>query len=279
MSDKDNYGDEDMVFGHVKCVSRRRKLGYIKNDTFIQTEPYFLSSLPAWHQSYFTESQRAYTAEAKRVLRYTALAIRDVTRVMSIRDLCLLLFPYPACWWDREKFKHAIFDAVRLNNFKLRENDWGSGKDACKPWLECQGDRVELEAMEFAAKRGWLLDYDFYIPIWRRYVEEKENEYMEHHEEIVESKQEPEWLLKEPKYKKSLTYQVIEQAYQMYLKNNNKNPVHPSEVFKLITPENIPGLVTSRSESENLTSIGLTLRSGVLWNYQKFQTMWKSRLK
>ncbi len=156
-----------------------KKRIYREDDIFIPDEPHFLQQIPAWHREVFPANKTVYHPEAERILVDTVLAINQVGRVMSVKDLCLLILPFPKLWMERQRLKNVIYDATRLNAMKLFSGESTLEKDRSARWYECLNGHVELEYMEDAAKRGWLLDYGVFIHIWRRYVDEREQYSME----------------------------------------------------------------------------------------------------
>lgn len=189
----------------IKCISRRRYNPYQDTDEFIDECPDFLKDIPEWHREYFKKSKLVYRREAKRYLQDTLISLMQINRVESVYSLCLALFPYPALHAERDSFKVILGDAVRLNNFKLHSGNANDRFLFTKKWFECLSERILLDDLEQAARCGWLYDYGFYVPIWRRYVEEKEarfqqdfTEYENHQGSFLPTKSDTQAINKRP---------------------------------------------------------------------------------
>lgn len=173
----------------IKCISRRRYNPYQDTDTFIDECPSFLKDIPEWHKDYFERTKLVYRREARRYLQDTLISLIQVNRVESVYCLCLILFPYPKLHAERDRFKMILGDAVRLNNFKLHSGNTNDHFLFTKKWFECLSEKILLDDLEQAARRGWLYDYGYYVTIWRRYVDEKEACFQQDFEEFESQQQ------------------------------------------------------------------------------------------
>lgn len=159
-------------------TTRRRAFNMPADAKWLTERPPFFDDIPQWHAALFLEKERQYISTPKKHLSDTAISLKQVNRYMSLYNVLLLLFPYPALAGMRNQFKHVVEDAIRLNGFQLRDfrgQTVSANELSCHLYFdECDDMYLDLESLEDAAQRGWLYDYGSYVCVWRRYVEEKE---------------------------------------------------------------------------------------------------------
>lgn len=151
--------------------------GFNTYSNYIEDCPAFLVEIPLWHQQFFSEDDRVYQPETKQRLQATLVALKQTSRILSICELCLLLFPYPRLEQKRQQFKYILGDAARLNSFKLHFGEVNNDFIFTKKWSDCLNEFVELETTLTAARKGWFYTDSFYVCIWQRYIEEKEKSF------------------------------------------------------------------------------------------------------